>query len=211
MNLLIILTRIHLIGVDFYHNCLDRSISNSRLWLVFIMPPPFSVGGGAYSIALACMYVHQSVRYVHMKNGFYSISFEKISVLDSYFIHRYKIIKYWPSLIQGKIRQSLWELKALFQLHFLQSACCRVAPGQGHLCHIDTFLVIAMFYRNSCIWCKHYWPWSDASFCIIWSGSALFASYPLKGLQTKYRIRPNFRTVRLGFSKLLGTHSCGKI
>ena len=27
----------------------------------------------------------------------------------------------------------------------------------------------------------------------------------------KYRIRPNYRTVRLGFSKLLGTLICGKI
>ena len=27
----------------------------------------------------------------------------------------------------------------------------------------------------------------------------------------RYRIRPNYRTVRLGFSKLLGTLSCGKI
>ena len=26
-----------------------------------------------------------------------------------------------------------------------------------------------------------------------------------------YRIRPNYRTVRLGFSKLMGTLSCGKI
>ena len=29
-----------------------------------------------------------------VKNGIRSISFEKISVLDSYFIHRYTIIKY---------------------------------------------------------------------------------------------------------------------
>ena len=29
--------------------------------------------------------------------------------------------------------------------------------------------------------------------------------------ENDYRIRPNYRTVRLGFSKLLGTLSCGKI
>ena len=36
---------------------------------------------------------------IHTKNGFHSISFEKISVLDSYFVHRYIIIKYTSSVI----------------------------------------------------------------------------------------------------------------
>ena len=44
------------------------------------------------------------------KNGFHWISFEKISVLDSYSIHRYIIIKYRSGLSQGKIHQLLWEL-----------------------------------------------------------------------------------------------------
>ena len=34
-----------------------------------------------------------------LKNGFHSIAFEKISVLDSYFIHKHIIIKYRSSLI----------------------------------------------------------------------------------------------------------------
>ena len=34
-----------------------------------------------------------------LKNGVCSISFEKISVLNSYFIHRYIIMKYRSSLI----------------------------------------------------------------------------------------------------------------
>ena len=34
-----------------------------------------------------------------MKNGFRAISFEYIGVLDSYFIHRYIIIKYRSSSI----------------------------------------------------------------------------------------------------------------
>ena len=38
-----------------------------------------------------------------MKNGFQAISFEYIGVLDSYFIHRYIIIKYRSSLIMDKI------------------------------------------------------------------------------------------------------------
>ena len=28
--------------------------------------------------------------------------------------------------------------------------------------------------------CKQWRPWSDAAFCGVWSGSALFASYPLR-------------------------------
>ena len=38
-----------------------------------------------------------------MKNGFRAISFENIGVLDSYFIHRYVIIKYRSSSIMDKI------------------------------------------------------------------------------------------------------------
>ena len=34
-----------------------------------------------------------------LKNGFRSITFEKISELDSYFIHKHVIIKYRSSLI----------------------------------------------------------------------------------------------------------------
>ena len=48
-----------------------------------------------------------------MKNGFRAISFEYSNVLDSYFIHRYIIIKYRSSSIMGKIHQlssELWHL-----------------------------------------------------------------------------------------------------
>ena len=38
-----------------------------------------------------------------MKNGFRVISFEYHGVLDSYFIHRYVIIKYRSSSIMDKI------------------------------------------------------------------------------------------------------------
>ena len=44
------------------------------------------------------------------KNGFRAISFEYIGELDSYFIHRYIIIKYRSSSIRGKIHQLLSEL-----------------------------------------------------------------------------------------------------
>ena len=42
-----------------------------------------------YSITAVCTYI----LFVCKKNDFRSVSFEKISVLDSYFIHRYIIIK----------------------------------------------------------------------------------------------------------------------
>ena len=45
-----------------------------------------------------------------MKNGFRAISFEYVGVLDSYFIHRYVIIKYRSSSIMDKIQQLLSEL-----------------------------------------------------------------------------------------------------
>ena len=45
-----------------------------------------------------------------MKNGFQAISFECVGVLDSYFIHRYVIIKYRSSSIRDKIHQLLLEL-----------------------------------------------------------------------------------------------------
>ena len=47
-----------------------------------------------------------------MKNGFPAIFFEYSDVLDSYFIHRYIIIKYRSSSITDKIHQllELWPL-----------------------------------------------------------------------------------------------------
>ena len=45
-----------------------------------------------------------------MKNGFRTISFEYIGALDSYFIHRYIIIKYRSSSITDKIHRLLLEL-----------------------------------------------------------------------------------------------------
>ena len=47
---------------------------------------------------------------LRMKNGFRAISFEYTGVLDSYFIHRYIIIKYRSSSIMDKIHRLLSEL-----------------------------------------------------------------------------------------------------
>ena len=46
--------------------------------------------------------------------GFRSLSFEKISLLDSYLIHRYIIIKNRSNSNLGKIHLLLWELLPLF-------------------------------------------------------------------------------------------------
>ena len=48
-----------------------------------------------------------------MKNGFRAISFEYVGVLDSYFIHRYVIIKYRSSSIMDKNPQIIIRVMAL--------------------------------------------------------------------------------------------------
>ena len=74
-----------------------------------------------------------------MKNGFPAITFEYVGVLDSYFIHRYVIIKYRSSSIMDKIHRLLLELwpfvndNALFM---------RILQWRGHPCPMDTFLVL---------------------------------------------------------------------
>ena len=47
---------------------------------------------------------------LHMKNGFRAISIEYIDVLDTYFIHRYIIIKYRSSSITDKNHRLSLEL-----------------------------------------------------------------------------------------------------
>ena len=56
-------------------------------------------------------------------------------------------------------------------------------------------------------------PWSDATVCGIWSVYTVCSGLPVPTHRviTVYRIRPNYRTVRLSFSKLLGTLTCDKI
>ena len=76
----------------FFPVIFDDSLSNTCIKCSFFMPPPFQGGPS---------------RPVPTKNGFQAISFEYISVLDSYFIHIYIIIKYRSSLITDKIHQLL--------------------------------------------------------------------------------------------------------
>ena len=83
---------------------------------------PLSVGGGPYSITAVPTYVCPSIPSVHAKNVFRSIFFEKVSVLDSYFRHRY--IKCRSSSIKGKIHQFLWELWPFFNF-IIFSVCTK--------------------------------------------------------------------------------------
>ena len=87
------------------------------------MPPPFIMGGG-YSITLVRMSRRSSP--VRTKNGFRAISFEDIGVLDSYFIHRYVIIKYRSSSITGKIHRLLSELWPLISVRKMVSGRYRL-------------------------------------------------------------------------------------
>ena len=72
------------------------------------MPPPFVMWGGGH--IASPLSVRPYVRPVRTKNGFRAISFEYIGVLDSYFIHRYIIIKHRSSSITDKIHRLLSEL-----------------------------------------------------------------------------------------------------
>ena len=64
------------------------------------MPVPFLMGWVGYNLTLP----------VHTKNSFRVISVDIIGALDSYFIHRYIIIKYRSNSIKDKIHRSLSEL-----------------------------------------------------------------------------------------------------
>ena len=77
-------------------------------------PGSFTNGGGHIVSPLS---VRTYASYVP-NIGFRLLSFEKISLLDSYFIHRYIIIKYRSSLNLGKIHLLLWELWSLFNYIF---------------------------------------------------------------------------------------------
>ena len=71
------------------------------------------MGGGGTSLYIH-MYVCQSVPY---ENGFLSLSFEKLTVLDSYFVHRYIIITYRSVSVLGKIQQLFRE--PFFNFHII--------------------------------------------------------------------------------------------
>ena len=80
----------------------------------FIIPPPLVMGGHIAS-PLSVRTSRTSCP-VRTKNGFWAISFEYIGVLDSYFIHRYIIIKYRSSSITEKIHWFLSELWPLISV-----------------------------------------------------------------------------------------------
>ena len=53
--------------------------------------------------------------------------------------------------------------------------------------------------------CKEWRPWSDAAFCGVWSGAALFASYPF-GVSRQHwvKCKPDFKLyVEMTIARLL--------
>ena len=70
----------------------------ASLMVIFFYAPLFSMVGYIVSLLSVCPSV-RPVLSIRNKNCFRSISFEKISLLNSNFIHRYIIIKCRPSSI----------------------------------------------------------------------------------------------------------------
>ena len=104
-------------GIDNYSSKHQSQLQQVAFIFIFFMPLPFSMGGhivcrchfqwGIYSIIRPSI---PPVLYVCNTDGFHAISFEKIGILDSNFIHRYIIIKCRSSSIYGKFHQLFWEL-----------------------------------------------------------------------------------------------------
>ena len=46
------------------------------------------------------------------------------------------------------------------------------------------YVIYIFLEKNGLTICKQWRPWSDAAFCDVWSGSALFANHPFRGFQT---------------------------
>ena len=49
---------------------------------------------------------------------------------------------------------------------------------------VSGYMIYIFLKKNGWSIRKQWKPWSDAAFCGVWSVSALFASYPFRGLQS---------------------------
>ena len=91
---------------------------------------------------------------LRMKNGFGAISFEYSYVLDSYFIHRYIIIKYRSCSITGKIHQLSSELLPLILALDLGTKNGFRAISFEYIGEMDSYFIhryIIIEYRSSLI------------------------------------------------------------
>ena len=88
-----------IVGILTFISRINTTTSESfKARKIFIfMPPPFVMGEAHIASPLS---VRTYRTYVRTKKGFRAISFEYIGALDSYFIHRYIIIKYRSSSIR---------------------------------------------------------------------------------------------------------------
>ena len=90
---------------------------------------------------------------LHMKNGFRAISFEYIGVLDSYFIHRYIIIKYMSSSIMDKIHRFLSELWPFVRWQcpiYANLAIAGASVSHGHISSL--FLSLSFTRTEQTVW-----------------------------------------------------------
>ena len=62
-------------------------------------------------------------------------------------------------------------------LFYLKSLDRSISNRRG----VWVVFIITIFFRNSYILCKQCWPWSDAAFCGVWSGSTVFANVSFYG------------------------------
>ena len=105
---------------------------------------------------------------LRMKNGFRAISFEYLGVLDSYFIHRYIIIKYRSSSITDKIHRLLSKLWPFVNDNALFMG---IWQKRGHPCPMDTFLVCSIVL---CCCCVDVFFWHFGVVCLLFGVDLLF-------------------------------------
>ena len=102
-------------------------------------------------------------------------------------MNMFELFKYGPQVI---FKLTIDGLQVIFKLTKLRSAL--IEHFSIHLLEDSNFdfrykrlCDFDIPKENSCTFCKQWRLWSDDAFCGVWYGSALFASYPIGGLQTK--------------------------
>ena len=130
-------------------------------------------GEGTYSINAVHTYVDTYI----LNIGFFSLSFEKISLLGFHFIHRYIIIKYRSRSYLGKIHLLLWKLWPLLNYIYclVKNGFCSLSFEKISL--LDSYFILKfMMVRSSSNWGTIYlllWELWPLFGCIYTALSAL--------------------------------------
>ena len=66
--------------------------------------------------------------------------------------------------------------------HGIPNRLSNIMYWKGPISVLDTsgYEICIFLEKNGLTICKQWRPWSDATFCGVWSGPALFASYPFR-------------------------------